>query len=572
MKSADKTILVAENDEASERIRELTEECQALKWELTACRERENALLESDKELKSIFKSIPDIIYRLTPDGRISFINNAVEKYGYSPDRLVGTSIFELIHPDDREKALFKINERRTGRRRTHTHEIRLLSKKPIELEAGFEGGFVAEPVFLLEAEGLYESGDPDSKLFLGTQGVARDITERKITEEKNERLTAQLQQSQKMESIGTLAGGIAHDFNNILQAISGFVQLMNSGIDHGMPDKSHLDEIEKAVDRAAYLTRSLLTFSRKVEPETRPLDLSPQVGHAIIMLKRLLPKMIEIRANLAKDLKPVNADPNQLEQILLNLGANARDAMPDGGDLIIETENISLTKEETLHRLGLSAGDFVVLRFTDTGHGMDGDTVRRIFEPFFTTKEEGKGTGLGLATTFGIVKSHKGQITCHSKPGIGTTFTIYLPVMDEMISSGSEAASKAKEQIPGGNETILVVDDDEAILEIARSILEGYGYSVLTAESGEQALELYAAEGERIDLVILDLGMPGIGGYKCMNKLIAADPETKVVIASGYSSKRHVADSMESGAAGFISKPYRMVTLLKTLREVLDD
>jgi len=379
-----------------------------------------------------------------------------------------------------------------------------------------------------------------------------------------------QLQQARKMEAIGILAGGIAHDFNNILQVINGYTQLLTLEKSETDPDHAKLGEIEKAVEHAAQLVRQLLTFSRKAESRTVALDLNKEIIGVRKILERTLPKMIDINLHLGRGLAPVTADPMQIEQVLLNLGTNAADAMPDGGTLVIETENVTLGDDYLDTHVGACAGEYVLLSVSDTGAGMDKDIVDHIFEPFFTTKEFGKGTGLGLASVYGIVKSYEGYISCYSEVGQGTTFKIYLPAGEPQVMPEGKTAEDDPPR--GGDETILLVDDEESIRTFASAILERFGYRVLTGASGEEALEIIGRTGGKIALVILDLGMPGMGGHRCLQEIRKMDPPAKVLIASGYSLNAQVKKSLEMGAAGYIGKPYRVNVLLRKVREILDE
>ena len=392
---------------------------------------------------------------------------------------------------------------------------------------------------------------------------VTRDVTTLKTTER-------QLQQARKMEAIGILAGGIAHDFNNILQVINGYTQLLTLEKSETDPDHAKLAEIEKAVEHAAQLVRQLLTFSRKAESKTVALDLNKEIISVRKIFERTLPKMIDIDLHLGRELAPVTADPVQIEQVLLNLGTNAADAMPDGGRLVIETENVTLGDDYLDSHAGARAGEYVLLSFSDTGRGMDRDIVEHIFEPFFTTKAFGKGTGLGLASVYGIVKSYGGYISCYSEVGQGTTFKLYLPAAERQPVP--EEKSIEGDLPRGGTETILLVDDEESIRTFASAVLGRFGYRVLTGASGEEALEVLVRTEEEIALVILDLGMPGMGGHKCLQEIRERNPSAKVLIASGYSINGQVKKSLEAGAAGYIGKPYQIHKLLKKVREILDE
>jgi len=399
---------------------------------------------------------------------------------------------------------------------------------------------------------------------------VFQDITERKLAEEEKERLQAQLLQAQKMESVGTLAGGVAHDFNNLLQVIQGYNQLLLMDKNENDPDYSKLKTIGKAGDRAAQLVKQLLLFSRRVEAERRPVDLNREVEQALRILGRTIPKMIDIELHPGDRLWPVKADPVQIEQVLLNLGSNAADAMPEGGRLIIETQNVTLDDDFARNHLGVVPGRYVLIIVSDTGCGMDKETVRNIFDPFFTTKEVGKGTGLGLASVYGIVKGHGGQIICYSEPGRGAIFRIYLPAMEQ---TGADSAEKiSKDRPKGGTETVLLVDDEAPIRDFVSQVLHRFGYRIMTASSGEEALETFTSRPKAIDLVILDLNMPGMGGHRCLRELLNVDPGVKVLLASGYSVNGQVKSTLESGASGFIGKPYQITDLLTKVRSVLDE
>ena len=383
--------------------------------------------------------------------------------------------------------------------------------------------------------------------------------------------LEAQLLQAQKMESVGTLAGGIAHDFNNIMQAISGYTQLLLWDRGPDDPDYDHLRAIEQAAQRASKLTRQLLTFSRKVPSALKPVNLNAEIDNVERILARTIPKMIRIEQRLAADLHMVNADRSQIEQVLMNLGINASSAMPEGGRLVFETRNIHLHEGDPLiHHLKGREGAYVLLSVSDTGHGMDRETHRRIFEPFFTTREIGQGSGLGLAMIYGIIKNHNGHILCASQPGQGARFDIYLPAIPAPQTLAVDR--RTGNSVPlSGNETILVVDDEPAILDLAEMLLSRFGYRVLRAENGEQALAVMANQERPLDLVILDLNMPGMGGHSCLETLRTDFPQVPVLVASGYSPNGSGHDTLAAGAVGFIGKPYRLKEMLRVVRKVLD-
>jgi two-component system cell cycle sensor histidine kinase/response regulator CckA len=397
------------------------------------------------------------------------------------------------------------------------------------------------------------------------------DLTEIKQAQMEKENLEKQLRQAQKMEAVGTLAGGIAHDFNNILSTIMGYADL--SFLKGEMSDKHTecMEQILQATERARDLVKQLLTFSRRSETELKPVDINELVVRSVSMLEHTLPKMVNIQMKLAGGLALVIGDATQLEQVVMNLANNASDAMPEGGELCFSTENLDLGPSFIDRQLDMKPGKYVLLKVRDTGFGMDQETQEQIFDPFFTTKGIGKGTGLGLSTVYGIVKEHQGFISCQSEQGQGTAFKIYLPALDGECQLPQKDATKV-EKITGGEETILLVDDEPAISLLGSEVLGSAGYEVITASSGEEALELIKRPGHKVNLIILDLGMPGMGGHKCLAEILAFDPESKVLIASGYSAEGKVGDTINLGARGFLAKPFRQEALLHTIRKVLDE
>jgi PAS domain S-box-containing protein len=401
------------------------------------------------------------------------------------------------------------------------------------------------------------------------TFGVNQDITYRKKTEEEREALRDQLIQAQKMESVGTLAGGIAHDFNNILQVVLGYSELVLA--DEDLPDrlKNDLGKVILSARNGADLVQRLLTFSRKTEIKPLDLDLNQRIRQTQKFLERTIPKMIDIELILSDDLDRIHADPTQMDQVLMNLAVNARDAMPEGGRLVIETANVVLDEESGETLLGAKPGAYALLSVSDTGQGMDKETLGHIFEPFYTTKEAGKGTGLGLAMVYGIVKQHGAYIACYSEPGQGTTFKIYFPAVEQ---AGDSETRTNDGPIRGGTETILLVEDEEDIRDLGAKLLNEFGYRVVTAVNGKEALEIYQRDRESISLVILDLIMPVMDGRRCLDEILRINPNARVVIASGYSESGPANGVMDSGAKGFVQKPYNMRQLLTTVREVLDN
>lgn len=385
---------------------------------------------------------------------------------------------------------------------------------------------------------------------------ILRDISKRK-------KLEARLQHSERMEAIGTLAGGIAHDFNNLMMGISGYVSLMLHTCEPSDPNHVKLKKIEDLIQSGASLTRQLLGYAKKGKYEIRPLDLNEIVKQTSKTFGRAR-KEIEIRRNLAEDLRSVEADRSQLEQVLMNIYVNAFDAMPSGGHLTLETKNVRVG--EVPESSGLRSGDYVLLEIADTGKGMDREILDRIFDPFFTTKEMGRGTGLGLASAFGIIKAHGGEIEADSEPGNGSVFTIWLPAADRK----PEVVPKQSDAVPKGSGFVLLVDDEEMILDVGVQMLERIGYDAITASGGRKAIEIYENQGDRIDLVILDLIMPDISGGDTFDAIRAANPEAKILLSSGYSLDGQAGDIMNRGCDGFIQKPFDLKKLARKIDGIL--
>ena len=396
------------------------------------------------------------------------------------------------------------------------------------------------------------------------------DVTERKRLELERQQLEAQLRQAQKMEAIGTLAGGIAHDFNNILAGIMGYSELALIAAREGEENARELEEVLHLAKRARDLVKKIMTFGRKLELDLKPLQLNDEILQARELLCRTIPKMIAFDVQLADDLKPIQGDAGQIEQVLINLATNAADAMPNGGTVTIRTRNVCLDEQYCRHQVGLKPGPYVWLLFSDTGSGIAPEVLPHIFDPFFTTKEVGKGPGLGLATIYGIVQGHGGHLTCFSEPDVGTTFNIYWPVSDPVTVS-RPGETLIPDRVPARGETILLVDDEEVLRDVGRQILTREGYQVLTAKDGEEALLLYQQMNESIHLVVMDLSMPGMGGRLCLKELLALNPQLKAIIVTGYLPDEQLEEVISAGALGYMPKPFRRVELLKLVREVLD-
>jgi PAS domain S-box-containing protein len=391
---------------------------------------------------------------------------------------------------------------------------------------------------------------------------IKQDITETK-------KLTQQLAQAQRMESIGQLAGGVAHDFNNLLSVIIGYSEVLTDSLAHDDKTRKHVEEIQKAGQRAASLTRQLLAFSRQQVLEPRVLNLNTCVVEIEKMLRRLIGEDIELRTSLDSALGPVKADPGQIEQVIMNLAVNARDAMPQGGTLVIETSNADLGDEYSQQHPPLPAGRYVMLAVTDNGAGMSPETKARIFEPFFTTKEIGKGTGLGLSTVYGVVKQSGGYIWVYSEVGQGSAFKIYLPRTDRPEVQNRQA--EAAPEVLRGTETVLLVEDEQAVRALTRSLLEQGGYTVLEAENGAQAIEMARQHPGLIHLLLTDVVMPGMNGPALVGNILPIHPEAKVLFVSGYSGRFGAHTGLVPEGANLLQKPYSRATLLQKLRDVID-
>ena len=478
--------------------------------------------------------------------GTIQYVNPAFEQIaGYSPDEVIGENP-RILQSGEHDQAFYRKLWQTITNGKAWTGQF--VNKKK-------DGTLYREDATISPVR------DSSGKI-VNYVAVKRDITH-------ETQLQQQLLQAQKMEAIGTLAGGVAHDFNNLLQVVLGYSEILLKGKQEGDQDYAGIKKISLAGERGADLVQSLLTLSRKVEPQLHPSNLNHEILQVQKLLSRTIPKTIKIDLHLSGDLELVQADPSQVGQILMNLGVNARDAMPDGGTLTVETANIELDEDYCATHLEVKPGGYVVLSVSDSGHGMGKETLSHIFEPFFTTKEPGKGTGLGLATVYGIVKQHGGHILCYSEPGHGTTFKIYLPSIQTEEDLETPPIETA---IPGGTETILLVEDEEVLRELGTEILIGFGYEVITAGNGREALDIYQTDGKRIALVILDLIMPEMDGKQCLKEILGVNPKARILIASGYSENGPITRTSLAGAMGFVEKPYNMRKLLETIREVLDE
>ncbi|HEY3349183.1 MAG TPA: PAS domain S-box protein [Thermoanaerobaculia bacterium] len=511
--------------------------------DVTVRKQAEERLAKSELYFRSIIENSLDITVVLAPDTRLLFVSPAAEAlFGYRPADMQGSAALDLIHPGDRQEV--------------ETAFRRVLA----------DGSRVEQTEFRVRRrDGSWRTLSAMAKLLApetGMHGVivnGRDISDRR-------QLEAQLAQAQKMEAVGRLAGGVAHDFNNLLTVIAGYAELLNETLAENREDRESVGEILKAAGRATSLTRQLLAFSRRQILETRVLDVGAVVAETEKMLRRLIGEDLELVVVRPAGLGHVKADAGQVEQILLNLAVNARDAMPDGGRLVIELENVHLREPLLAAPEAVPAGRYVLIAVTDTGTGMDAETLGHVFEPFFTTKEKGKGTGLGLATVYGIVRQSGGYVTAASSPGAGTTFRIYLPHCDEPAISGVRPAVGSHV----GKETVLLVEDEPAVRSLARTVLGRHGYTVLVAENGAAALDVVDRDPRQIHVLLTDLVMPGMNGRDLASTVLARRPSIKIIFMSGYAADVET-DFVADGTAAFLSKPFSERSLTAKVREILD-
>ena len=518
--------------------------------------EMEDRLRTSERRFRFMVQNSPDMIYTLDSKGKFTFINSAAERlFGYRSTDLVGKPYSAVLYEEDLDKALWRFNERRTGKRATSGYELRL-KKGPYKVSQVTQQTDFA--VVELNATGVYRRAGTRREL-IGTYGVARDMTFRKILE-------AQLLQAKKIEALGNLSGGIAHDFNNLLMGIQGIISLVLFKMEPNNPFLDQLKMIEQYVQDGAGLTRQLLTFVKGGAMEIQPTDVNALVQKQSRLFGRTR-KAIQITETLAPNLLPIEADASQIEQVLLNIYVNAGHAMPDGGELHIRTENIILSEKSVLtHSSNLAAGHYVKIIVSDTGIGMDDATQQRIFDPFFTTKQIGKGSGLGLYSAYGIIKNHCGHIQVTSTRKKGTTFTIYLPATERRVC---QPVSTSPRRIIG-RETVLLVDDEEKIRNVCRESLKLLGYTVVTADSGERAIDIFKEMADTIDVVVLDMIMPGLSGKDTYRQLKQIKPDVRVLIASGYSIDVQEGDILGDGCSLMIQKPFKIDHLSMKIQELV--
>lgn len=514
----------------------------------------EGELKKSEERYRTLVENSTDAILMMDIERRVVSCNSAfLDLFGYSKGEIEGKSI-RIIHQSDESFRSFGD------------------TAYPVIKKVGSfmgEWEFVHKDGTILPVETVTSAiKSPDGSI-TGYVAIIRDITERKEAEEEKEKLEEQLRQAQKMEAIGTLAGGIAHDFNNILTIIIGNAELLSMSLGKDNPLQGRVEEISKGGERAASLTRQLLAFSRRQMLQPQVLDLNGVIPNMDKMLRRLIGEDIDLETFLAPELGRVEADPGQIEQVIMNLAVNARDAMPTGGKLTIETANVDLDETYAGKHVAVKPGPYVMMAISDSGKGMDEETRSNIFEPFFTTKEKGRGTGLGLSTIYGIVKQSGGNIWVYSEPEKGTTFKIYLPRVEKVAETAEKV--KATAESLTGSETIMVVEDDKMVRDMAKSILQQYGYSILDAQDGKEAIRVSKKYEGPIQLMLTDVVMPGISGRVLAERLAVQRPKMKVLYMSGYTDNAIVRHGVLDKEVILIQKPFTVEALAKKVREVLD-
>jgi PAS domain S-box-containing protein len=519
--------------------------------DITQHKANKEALEQSGRRYRNILESIEEGYFEVDLKGDFTFFNDQVcEIIGYPRQELMGMNNRQYTKPETARK-MFQIFNRvfKTG-------EPAKIAKYEIITKDG------AKKILEVSASLMHNSDNEPS----GFRGILRDVTDRIQAQKEKERLESQVLHAQKMEAVGTLAGGIAHDFNNLLMGFQGNISLMLMDLDEEHPHSEFLHNMERYVKRGSELTRQILGFARGGKYQVKTINLNDLINKSADMFSRTK-KEITIHKKFQEDLWSVEVDQGQIEQVLLNLFVNSWQAMPGGGNLFLETENVTLEENDYDKPYAISPGRYVRISVSDTGTGMDKATQERIFEPFFTTKGVGRGTGLGLASTYGIVKNHNGIINVYSEKGHGATFRIYLPASKKQVIK-----EKARpELLAVGTEMILLVDDEEMVADIGKDMLEKLGYKILVAHGGTQAIKIFNAKRDQVKLVILDMIMPDMSGGETFNRLKAIKPDAKILLSSGYSLNGRASKIMQQGCNGFIQKPFNLKQISRKIRQILD-
>ena len=527
------------------------------KWNLARQAEAHKAALaESEARFRALVETTSDWVWETDADGRFTYCSPLCETiYDYQPNELVGQPLFDLLmHPEEAAEGRNLFKQCVEKSRGFHNIQRRSLTK--------------AGRVIHIESSGMPVIGEEGR--VIGFRGIDRDITRREIIEKERRELEAQYRQSQKLEALGTLAGGIAHDLNNVLTPIMGGAQLSLLKLDPSHPIYDNLKTIEAGVQKAADLISQILAFSRKQVMATQPLNLTHLIKDFAVMLRRLIREDIHLAFTLDEALGIIEADKNQMEQILINLVVNAMDAVAEGGQITIQTANQVISKHTPLPSdRRLFPGPYVVLSVSDNGIGMASDTIGRIFDPFFTTKENGRGTGLGLSTVYGIVKQHGGEIRVESAPGQGTRFDIFFQRSSNSVTTDLTSDPQA---VDGGRETVLLVEDNTDVREVTRTSLQHYGYRVIEAANGTEAERIFKEREGRIDLLFTDVVMPAMGGQSLAESLRVHQPDLPVLFMSGHPFDVNTKKLAALTGNDFIQKPFKPLELAQKIRSILDD
>jgi two-component system cell cycle sensor histidine kinase/response regulator CckA len=521
-----------------------------------------------------ILHSLPDAVFTTDRQMRINYFNLAASKItGFRPQEALGMYCKDVLKSDTCETEC-------PIKRALDSKENIFNIESVITTATGEQITILISASLLADSYGdvvgymhVFRDISPIKEIMYDLEISRNNLAEKNIelanTLEELKSTQKQLLHAQKMESMGTLAGGIAHDFNNLLSGILGYASLLKIKIDPDCPTYKYADTIEQSTVKASRLTQQLLAFSRGGKYQSQIINLNKSIDETLHILERTIPKKIQIAKSLASDLWTVEADPSQIEQVLMNLGINARDAMPTGGKLTVTTENVHLNNGFNIGYIEATPGNYVKISISDTGEGIPEGIQSKIFDPFFSTKGKGKGTGLGLAVVYGIVKNHGGYINVKSDPAKGTTsFEILLP-MSYKTEETADIVTESK--IPGGHETILLVDDEEVLRNLGQEILTDKGYTVFLASNGLEAIKRYKKQGGNIDLVILDMIMPKMDGMETYKRLKGMNSSLKILISSGYSQDTQNHKDFRDGIEGFVQKPYEIDKLTKKVREVLD-